>query len=165
MPIVKKNDIAPERAIVAVIYGVPGSGKTSLGITAENPILIDTDRGYDRAVHRVDTLVAQKWQDILEEMETIKQYKTAVVDTAKACLDDYLSAFVCEKDYRLKTNALKRYGQMGERLRHSSTNCVLPDWILSLSATTKRPRKETLSNTLPTAPARAKICLYALQTR
>lgn len=117
MPIIKANDVTPERPVVIVLYGVPGSGKTSLATTAENPILIDTDRGYDRAAQRVDTVTAQKWQDIDSERETIKQYKTVVVDTAKATLDDYLSAYVCEQNYKLKTNALKRFGQMADEFK------------------------------------------------
>lgn len=114
MPLIKKNDVTPERPVIIVIYGVPGSGKTSLATTAENPIVIDTDRGYDRAVQRVDTLTAQRWQDIECEKDTIKQYKTVIVDTAKAMLDDYLSAYVCEKNYKLKNNVLKRFGQMAD---------------------------------------------------
>lgn len=114
MAIIKANDITPERPVVIVIYGVPGSGKTSIATTAENPVLIDTDRGFDRAVNRVDTVTAQKWQDIEAERETIKQYKTVIVDTAKATLDDYLSAYVCEQNYKLKTNGLKRFGQMAD---------------------------------------------------
>ncbi len=114
MPIIKANDVTPERPVVIVLYGVPGSGKTSIATTAEKPIVIDTDRGYDRAVQRVDTLTAQKWQDIDNERETIKQYKTVVVDTAKAMLDDYLAAYVCEQNYKLKTNSLKRFGQMAD---------------------------------------------------
>lgn len=117
MPIIKANDVTPERPVVIVLYGVPGSGKTSIATTAENPIVIDTDRGYDRAVQRVDTLTAQKWQDIDSERETIKQYKTVVVDTAKAMLDDYLSAFVCEQNYKLKSNGLKRFGQMADEFK------------------------------------------------
>lgn len=34
MPIIKKNEVAPERPVVIVIYGTPGSGKTSLATTA-----------------------------------------------------------------------------------------------------------------------------------
>lgn len=117
MPIIKKNDVTPERPVIIVLYGQPGSGKTSLSTTAENPVLIDTDRGFDRAAQRVDTLVAQTWQDILSEYETLKGYKTIIVDTARAVLDDYLAAYVCEQNYKLKTNALKRYGQMGEEFK------------------------------------------------
>ena len=117
MPIIKKNDITPERPVIIVLYGVPGSRKTSTATTAENPILIDTDRGFDRAVQRIDTLTAQRWTDITSELETIKQYKTTIVDTAKAMLDDYLSVYVCEQNYKLKNNALKRFGQMADEFK------------------------------------------------
>lgn len=112
--IIKKNDITPERPVIMVLYGTPGTGKTSVATTADEPILIDTDRGYDRAVQRVDTLEANKWQDIDAERETIKGYKTVIVDTAKALLDDYLSVFAVEQNYKLKTNTLKRFGQMAD---------------------------------------------------
>lgn len=112
--IIKKNDVTPERPVILVLYGQPGCGKTSAATTAENPLLIDTDRGYDRAVQRVDTLEAHKWQDIDAERETMKGYKTIIVDTAKAMLDDYLSVFAIEQNYKLKTNSLKRFGQMAD---------------------------------------------------
>ena len=47
MPIIKKNDVVPERPVVMVLYGTPGTGKTSVASTAENPILVDCDRGWD----------------------------------------------------------------------------------------------------------------------
>ena len=56
MPIIKKNEVAPERPVVIVIYGTPGSGKTSLATTADAPLLIDCARGFEGAVQRVDTL-------------------------------------------------------------------------------------------------------------
>lgn len=114
MPIIKRNDVTPERPVIIVLYGTPGTGKTSAATTADNPILIDTDRGYDRAVQRVDTLEARSWQDIDSETATIKTYKTVIVDTAKAMLDDYLSTYAVEQNYKLKTNSLKRFGQMAD---------------------------------------------------
>lgn len=114
MAIIKKNDVTPERPVIIVLYGTPGSGKTSVATTADNPLLIDTDRGFDRAVQRVDTLEAHKWQDIDAEREAMKGYKTIIVDTAKACLDDYLSVYAVEQNYKLKTNSLKRFGQMAD---------------------------------------------------
>lgn len=114
MPIIKKNDVTPERPVIIVLYGQPGCGKTSCATTANNPVLIDTDRGYDRAVQRIDTLEARKWQDIDSEVEAIKSYKTVIIDTAKAMLDDYLSTYAVEQNYKLKTNSLKRFGQMAD---------------------------------------------------
>lgn len=114
MPIIKSNDILPERPVIIVLYGTPGSGKTSVATTSENPLLIDTDRGADRAVRRVDTIMAKCWKDIDGERNEMKAYKTVIVDTAKSMLDDYLSQYAIENNYKLKTNTLKRFGQMGE---------------------------------------------------
>ena len=117
MPIIKKNDVMPERPVIIVLYGTPGTGKTSLANTSKNPILIDTDRGSDRASNRVDTLMASKWMDIENEKEAIKTYDTVVIDTAKSLLDDYLSDYVVSQNYKLKTNGLKRFGEMAEKFK------------------------------------------------
>lgn len=112
MPIIKKNDVRPERPVIIMLYGVPGCGKTSVATTASNPIIIDTDRGSDRAVRVTDTLLADNWQDILNSTESLKEYNTIVIDTAKTMLDDFLSVYVCDKNYKLRTNSLKRFGEM-----------------------------------------------------
>ncbi len=117
MAIIKKNDVTPERPVIIVLYGTPGSGKTSIATTAKNPLLVDTDRGFDRAVQRVDTLVARAWEDILGAQADMKEYGTIVVDTAKACLDDYLQQYVIKHNYKLATNTLKRFGQMGDEFK------------------------------------------------
>jgi hypothetical protein len=114
---IKKDEKFPERPVIMVIYGVPGSGKTSVANTCENAVLIDCDRGADRAVNRVDTIIAKTWHDILKDENLIKNYKTVIIDTAKAALDDYLMAYVVEKDYKLKTNKLKAYGAIGEEFK------------------------------------------------
>lgn len=112
MPILKKTDVRPERPVIVMLYGVPGCGKTSIATTANNPVIIDTDRGADRAVQVIDTLAAQRWQDILEVTEDLKEYKTIIIDTAKTMLDEFLSVYVCEQNYKLRTNSLKRFGEM-----------------------------------------------------
>ena len=117
MPIIKKDAIMPERPVIILLYGSPGCGKTSVANTAKNPILIDTDRGADRAAMRVDTLMATKWMDIENEREAIKTYDTVVLDTCKSCLDEYISDFVVSQNYKLKSNTLKRFGEMAEKFK------------------------------------------------
>ncbi|MEG2573651.1 MAG: ATP-binding protein [Bacteroides sp.] len=114
MPILKKEDVLPERPVIVVIYGTPGSGKSSMATTAKNPIMIDTDRGCDRACRRCDAIIANTWEDILADESSIKDYDTVIVDTAKSVLDDFLSIYECEKDYNLKKNKLKMYGAIGD---------------------------------------------------
>ena len=117
MALLKKTDVAPERPVIILIYGVAGVGKTSISNTANNPILIDTDRGYDRACSRADTIVASNWNDVLNDEGEIKNYSTAIVDTAKAVLDDFLIEYVTRLDYKLKTNKQKMYGAIGEEFK------------------------------------------------
>lgn len=117
MPILKKTDAFPERATITLLYGIPGVGKTSMAATAKDALLIDCDRGADRAIKRPDTLIASKWEDIISEEASFGEYKTIVIDTAKACLDDFLMVYVCERDYKLRTNKLKAYGAIGDEFK------------------------------------------------
>ena len=103
MPIIKKNEVAPERPVVIVIYGTPGSGKTSLATTADAPILIDCDRGFDRAVQRVDTLCANTWEDVLAAIPDFSAYHTIICDnnaTVVFLLLEFLYHLQCPLVYR-----------------------------------------------------------------
>lgn len=115
--ILKKTDKAPERPIVMLIYGQAGVCKTSVANTSSNPILLDCDRGYDRAANRVDTILASSWDDVLKDENEIKNYSTCIVDTAKAVLDDFLIEYVTRKDYKLKSNKQKMYGEIGNEFK------------------------------------------------
>ncbi len=119
MPILKANEPLPERPVVIALYGEPGSCKTTLGNTAEEVLVLDFDRGVSRSFHRQDTLIINSWNDVVEEERagTFKKYKTVVIDTAKAALDDFLMSFVIERDYKLKTNKLKAYGELGDEFK------------------------------------------------
>jgi len=116
--LVKRNESFPQRPVIIVLYGTPGAGKTSLFNTSENPVLIDCDRGSDRAANRADgTIIASNWQDVLTDEPEIKNYKTLGIDTAKSVLDDFLMVWVVDKDYKLKTNKLKAYGAIGDEFK------------------------------------------------
>lgn len=123
MAIVKKDETFPKRPVIIVLYGQAGVGKTSLANTSQNPILIDCDRGADRAVNRADTLVVKGWQDVLDNEHELANYKTVVIDTAKAVLDDFLSIYVTEKDYKLRTNKLRMYGEIGDQFKSFINRC------------------------------------------
>ena len=114
MAILKKSDATPRRPVIITIYGQAGAGKTSLATTASNPLLIDTDRGFDRAINRCDTLVANTWEEIIAESESMKEYGTIIVDTARATLDDFLVQHAIKQNYKLATNSLKRFAQIGD---------------------------------------------------
>lgn len=118
MPIIKKDEPMPARPVTMVLYGVPGVGKTSIANTSENPLLIDTDRGSTRASNRVDTLVVSKWEEVVEAMPDMRTYKTVICDTARSISEDFLEDYVVKKNYKLKSNALKRYGEMSAEFKN-----------------------------------------------
>lgn len=117
MAIIRKDDVVPQRPVIILIYGEPGSGKTSVANTAESTIMCDCDRGFDRAAVRVDTITASKWEDIINDEGEFKNYKTVSLDTVRSSLDDYLIDYVCRKDYKLKANKQRMYGAIGEEFK------------------------------------------------
>lgn len=119
MPEIKANEALPERPVVIVIYGDPGIGKTSLFNTSENPYLIDFDRGVSRSIMRKDTLAPDSWDEVLqfERDGKLKNKATIGIDTAKACLDDFLMAYVVKKDFKNQKNKQAAYGALGDEFK------------------------------------------------
>lgn len=119
MPILKKDEPIPKRPVIIVLYGEPGIGKTSLFNTSNEPLLIDFDRGSDRAILRQDTLIVRSWEDVIaeEKNNTFSKYKTIGIDTAKSALDDFLMAYVVRKDIKNQKNKQAAYGSMGEEFK------------------------------------------------
>jgi hypothetical protein len=117
MTIVRKDQSFPERPVIILLYGYAGVGKTSVGNTAKNPILLDCDRGADRSLLRPDTIVATTWNEVLTDEGFIKEYDTLEIDTAKAVLDDFLMTYVVTNDYKLRTNKLKAYGAIADEFK------------------------------------------------
>lgn len=134
MPLVKSNEPLGQSPAIILLFGDPGVRKTSIGHTFEKPILIDFDRGVKRSFGRRDVLAVEDWDEVLREDRAglFKQFKTVVIDTAKACLDDFLMVYVVNQDYKLATNKLKAYGAIGDafklfvnNLRANGTDLVI----------------------------------------
>lgn len=119
MPIVKQNEPLPERSVVIGLYGEPGVSKTTLANTSDNPLVIDFDRGIARSLLRKDFLQVDSWGDVIAEEQrgTFKSYKTIIIDTAKAALDDFLMPHVVQKDFKLSKNKLQAYGAIGDEFK------------------------------------------------
>ena len=68
-----------------IISGSPGIGKTTLALSAPEPILIDFDRGISRvkAQHRKTTIVCKNYEEVLQDIESpeAQAAKTIVIDT------------------------------------------------------------------------------------
>lgn len=68
-----------------ILYGSPGVGKTTLALSAPDPVLIDFDRGMSRvkAQHRKPAIFCNTYEDVLTDLESpeMKDFQTIVVDT------------------------------------------------------------------------------------
>ena len=71
-----------------LIVGEPGIGKTTLANTAEATVLIDFDGGAVRTGFRkADIAKPTNFADLLKFAETLRNYKTVVIDTAGALIE------------------------------------------------------------------------------
>ncbi|MCL2774840.1 MAG: ATP-binding protein [Oscillospiraceae bacterium] len=74
-----------DKKIRILIAGFPGICKTTLGLSAPKPLLIDTDRGIDRvmAVHRKPFIQPDSYEELLRDLtvENLTDFETLVFDT------------------------------------------------------------------------------------
>ena len=100
MPIVKPTEMDfSNKNIIMIISGLPGTGKTTLALSAPDVLLIDTDEGMARVnpAHRRDASVCKTYEDILSDLKEAEgQYKTVVIDTCGALIE-YM------KDWAMRT--------------------------------------------------------------
>lgn len=88
LKIVKATEPLTVDRINVCIYSPPGLGKTTLGFTSEEPLLLDCDNGSYRAANRKDTVSVSSWADIANiTASDMTPYKTVIVDTAGRALD------------------------------------------------------------------------------
>ena len=68
-----------------ILYGSPGVGKTTLALSAPDPVLIDFDRGMSRvkAQHRKPAIFCKNYEEVLSDIESpeMKEFQTIIVDT------------------------------------------------------------------------------------
>ena len=68
-----------------ILYGSPGVGKTTLALSAPDPVLIDFDRGMSRvkSQHRKPAIFCSTYEEVLRDLDSpdMKSFQTVVVDT------------------------------------------------------------------------------------
>lgn len=120
MGIIKKpQELAVKSTLSILIYGQPGTGKTTLGCSAPNAILFDYDGGVQRinGAHQIPTVQISSWEDTEQAIAEINadypECKTIVIDTVGKMLD-YMSDYIIRKDSRMGQRdgslSLKGYG-------------------------------------------------------
>ena len=114
------SEIEEKKILVMMVYGSPGSGKTTLGLSAPRPVLIDTDGGVSRthSAHRCPTVQVKSWEDIDGAMNEIAAgpFDTVVVDTVGKLLD-YMSEFIIRTNPKMKNFYTGNLSQPGFGVR------------------------------------------------
>ncbi|MBQ8507984.1 MAG: ATP-binding protein [Clostridia bacterium] len=101
----------------AIIYGSPGVGKTTLALSAPDPVLIDFDRGISRvrAQHRRAAIMCDTYEEVLADVKSpeMAEFKTLVIDTGGSFVTFLKDWALRVKGARQKNgefNALKGFG-------------------------------------------------------
>lgn len=115
----RPSELSVKATLSVLIYGQPGIGKTTFGVSAPDAVLFDYDGGVQRinGAHQVATLQPTSWEDTniaLQEIQNeMPEIKTIVIDTVGKMLD-YMSAYIIKSDPKMAMRdgslSLKGYG-------------------------------------------------------
>lgn len=79
------------KSIIGMLYGQPGSQKTTTALSAPNCVLLDFDRGLHRIKpqYRVPSLQVERYEEVLELIESgeLSAFDTIVIDTGGKLVD------------------------------------------------------------------------------
>lgn len=108
-----------ENRFRVLIAGYPGIGKTTLGLSAPKPLLIDVDIGINRTMASVrkDYIQPESYEELLNDLKgDLSDYETIVIDTGGKLLD-LMKAYVIKNDIKNAkkdgTLSLQGYGAVG----------------------------------------------------
>ena len=135
MSIIKQpSEIQEKKNLVMMVYGSPGTGKSTLAMSAPSPVLIDTDGGVGRThtAHRVPTVQVTKWEDVqqaMDEIATLPSVKTVIVDTVGKLLD-YMSEYITRTQPKMRKGydgslSLQGYGVRKGMFRDFIKRCMM----------------------------------------
>lgn len=138
-----------------IISGSPGIGKTTVALSAPDPVLVDFDDGVSRvkAMHRKPTIIGDTYEEIrddITESPIVKQAKTLVIDTGGAFIT-YLQDWAirdnptANKQKNSGTISLKGFGAVkGEFTRFTNTlRCTMRKNIIYIFHTVEEKDGDT----------------------
>ena len=103
----KPNELEFVTTIKMLVYGQPGIGKSTMALSAPNPVLFDFDGGVQRVnvAFQCPTLQVKSWEEALQALEELKggevDCKTIVIDTAGKMLD-FMSDYIMRNDSKMR---------------------------------------------------------------
>lgn len=101
MIVTPENMTFDNKKFSMILYGSPGVGKTTLALSAPDPVLIDFDRGMSRVrtQHRKTSIFCDTYEDVLADLQfpAMKDFQTIVVDTGGSFIT-YLQDWAMRSD-------------------------------------------------------------------
>lgn len=122
--------VQSEKKIRILIAGYPGIGKSTLALSAPNPLHIDVDFGIDRIEprYRCDFIQPKTYDEILTDLtpENVKGYDSLVFDTGGKLIS-LMSMWAIKKDPKYSQRdgslSLKGYGFVGKEFQRLMDYC------------------------------------------
>lgn len=120
MSLIKKpNELNINVRLKALIFGIPGIGKTTLALSAPAPLLISFDKGGEQRVcysFLKDTVQVEQYTDILQVLnnEDLSPYQTLIIDTGGKMMDSMANYIISRYPNMARANGsltLQGYGQ------------------------------------------------------
>lgn len=115
----KPNELEFVKTIKMLVYGQPGIGKSTMALSAPNPVLFDFDGGVQRVnvAFQCPTLQVKNWEEVEQAIDELKhggvECSTIVIDTAGKMLD-FMSDFIIRNNSKMKNRdgslSLQGYG-------------------------------------------------------
>lgn len=125
--LIRATDAMEVKQLGVLVYGQPGSRKTSTAQTADKPFTFAFDPGIYRAYGRKDCALFEDWNDVIELtngkgdpelVAAVKDAKTIVLDTVGAGMKKMADAIMAESPKngnRMGGLALAGYGILANR--------------------------------------------------
>jgi phage nucleotide-binding protein len=105
-------------ALVAMIYGQPGLGKSTLACSAPDAVMFDFDGGVHRinGAHKVPTVQVRSWEEAVQALDEVRSslFKTIIIDTVGKMMM-FMEDYIKRTDPKMKqadgSLSLKGYGK------------------------------------------------------
>ena len=114
----KPSELSVQTKIKALIYGQAGTGKSTLALSAPNPLMLDFDGGVHRVSfsHQGPTVQITCWEDCENVLkEDLKDFDSLVIDTGGKMLD-YMAEYIIRKNSKMgRSNGALTLQGFGER--------------------------------------------------
>lgn len=118
------NEISEGVLLAGMIYGQPGVGKSSLALSAPNPVMVDSDQGMRRVQKRfqVPSLILGDYKDLkaLVESDELAPFDTIIIDTVGRLIDrmgDFIAAEDPKSRKRDGSLSLPGFGRLRTEFR------------------------------------------------